>query len=79
MTDYLVRDCRSYKRNEYKVFLGIFDSFANRIRNLACLTDPSANPAFAVPDNYECTEAKTASAFYYFSYAVNIYNSFSQF
>ncbi|MMZ69052.1 hypothetical protein D1872_318150 [compost metagenome] len=74
-----VRNSSSYEWNIHKIFLSVFNSFANRIRNFASFTNTSAYPAFAVADNYKSTEAKTASAFNYFSYAVNIYNSFRQF
>jgi hypothetical protein len=62
-----------------QVFLRIFNAFANRVWNFGSFTDTSAYVAFAVADNNESAEAEPTSAFYYFRYAVDVDNFFSQF
>ncbi|MMZ69984.1 hypothetical protein D1872_329260 [compost metagenome] len=74
-----MRNCSSYEWNVYQVFLSVFHTFANRFRYFASFTDTSTNPAIAVTDNNQCAETKATSAFYNFSYTINIYNSFRQF
>ncbi|MNW65182.1 hypothetical protein D3C74_435400 [compost metagenome] len=68
----------SYDWNVNQVFLGVFNAFADGVRNFAGFTDTCTDIAVAVAHNNKCAKAETASAFYNFCYTVNVYNSFCQ-
>ena len=64
-----------YVRTDYRyseqVFLGIFLSFADRVRNFVCLSGSEAYTAFFVTDYHKSGEAEATSTFNYFCYTVD--------
>lgn len=57
--------------NGNHVFLSVFNALANGFRNFGCLAQACAYLTFAITDYYNCSEGKTAAAFYDFSNAVD--------
>ena len=67
----LMRDRRTDYRYSEQVFLGIFLSFADRVRNFVCLSGSEAYTAFFVTDYHKSGEAEATSTFNYFCYTVD--------
>ena len=69
-TDYFVRNGRSFQGNVDQIFLGVLNSFADRVRNLGGLTQSKADSAVAVADDNQRGEFEDTAAFNRFRYAV---------
>ena len=78
-TEHLVRNRGTVQRNLNHVFLCVFDSLADGIRNFAGFSDTKADIAVAVADNNQRGKFKDAAALNRFGNAVNGNNALFHF